>query len=416
MQNLLTSIKNHYNSLPPTTKKKISLLIAVGMVVFIGLSVYNAGDKKHSINHADSKTVKQINLDPKMVQNTIYEETRKKNSEIERRQKELEESQKAANLKIDQLLSKLDSLPSVPVPTKGGQGNRHGATGNRASVTPATFPPVPDPCLISMENTMNVPPPPYKVPAVYNIIGSISTVSNKSPLPSDSVSQKDGSAKDLQKKKYFLPPCILQATLLSGLRAPTMGDAKKDPVPILLRVKTPAILPNYVRSNISGCYIIAEGTGKLSDERVHVRTISLSCIDKYSNSIIDQNISGFVQDEDGVVGLSGIVTARFGSKIARAFLAGALEGAGDAMETASSTVETTPVGTTQIITETDTRNIARSAVGGGLSTASKELQSFYYALAKESMPVLEVGNNKPCTVIISKGVFLELKNEEVYKQ
>ena len=169
---------------------------------------------------------------------------------------------------------------------------------------------------------MSPPPPPEppKISSSYNIIGNISMISNKS-TPLDSGSSKEGDNKKNElKKKYYLPPCFLQATLLSGLRAPTMGDAKKDPVPILLRVKTPAILPNHVRSNISGCYIIAEGSGKLSDERVHVRLLSLSCIDKNSNSIIDQNITGFVQDEDGVVGLSGIVTAKFGSKIARAFL------------------------------------------------------------------------------------------------
>jgi hypothetical protein len=31
------------------------------------------------------------------------------------------------------------------------------------------------------------------------------------------------------------------------------------------------------------------------------------------------------------------------------------------------------------------------------------------------MPVLEVGNNKPCTVVISKGVYLDVKNEEILK-
>jgi conjugal transfer pilus assembly protein TraB len=416
---VLAKLKSIYDSLSPTTKKKISLLIAAGFVIFVGLSVYKIGDNKSSQSHP-SGTVKQINLDPKLVQNTIYEETRKKTSEMERRQKELEKHQEETNQKIDQLISKLEvnsivnASPHGPVSCENRPRDVRGqsVTNNNA------FPPIPNPDLISYGNSTLSPPPPPEPPKIsssYNIIGNISMISNKS-TPLDSGSSKEGDNKKNElKKKYYLPPCFLQATLLSGLRAPTMGDAKKDPVPILLRVKTPAILPNHVRSNISGCYIIAEGSGKLSDERVHVRLLSLSCIDKNSNSIIDQNITGFVQDEDGVVGLSGIVTAKFGSKIARAFLAGALEGAGDAMQTASSTVETSPIGTTQIISETDTRNIARSAVGGGLSTASKELQSFYYALAKESMPVLEVGNNKPCTVVISKGVYLDVKNEEILK-
>ena len=120
---MLAKLKSIYDSLSPTTKKKISLLIAAGFVIFVGLSVYKIGDNKSSQSHP-SGTVKQINLDPKLVQNTIYEETRKKTSEMERRQKELEKHQEETNQKIDQLISKLEvnsivnASPHGPVSVK----------------------------------------------------------------------------------------------------------------------------------------------------------------------------------------------------------------------------------------------------------------------------------------------------------
>lgn len=76
------------------------------------------------------------------------------------------------------------------------------------------------------------------------------------------------------------------------------------------------------------------------------------------------------------------------------------------MQSSSTTVQASSIGTTTTI---DPSEVTKSALGGGLSTASKELQEFYMNLAKASMPVLEVGNSKPCTVIISQGVNLEVK-------
>jgi len=59
----------------------------------------------------------------------------------------------------------------------------------------------------------------------------------------------------------YLPPSFMEAILLSGLDAPTSSDAKGNPVPALLKVKTPAFLPNSVRADLKGCYVIADGRG-----------------------------------------------------------------------------------------------------------------------------------------------------------
>jgi len=86
--------------------------------------------------------------------------------------------------------------------------------------------------------------------------------------------KKDG------KRSVYLPISYMEATLLSGLDAPTSGDAKGNPVPVLIRIKTPAVLPNDVKANLRGCFVVADGKGNLATERAELVTVSISCLDR----------------------------------------------------------------------------------------------------------------------------------------
>ena len=199
----------------------------------------------------------------------------------------------------------------------------------------------------------------------------------------------------------------MQASLLSGLDAPTMNGAQSNPVPVLLRVRAPAILPNRVRANLKGCFIIAEGIGNLASERVMLRLVSLSCIAKDGHAVIDQPVKGFVVGSDGKIGLRGRVVSKMGAILARAALAGFLTGFGNAIQTSSATMYSSTLGTTSTI---NSGEIAKSAIGGGISAATKKLADFYMKLADQTLPVIEVGATRRVTVVISKGVMLKIKN------
>lgn len=193
-----------------------------------------------------------------------------------------------------------------------------------------------------------------------------------------------------------------------------MGAALKNPIPVLFRIKDLAVLPNRVKANLKGCFVIGEGIGNLADERVHIRLLTLSCVARNGSAVIDQKVSGFVEDEDGKVGLKGTVVAKLGSTLARSALAGLFGGAGDALKQSATTTQVTGLGTTnQLWTDTDKNNLIRGGIGGGLSEASKSLQKFYLDLAKQSMPVIEVGSAKEVTLIVDKGVDLKIKEQKV---
>jgi len=50
--------------------------------------------------------------------------------------------------------------------------------------------------------------------------------------------------------------------------------------PGLLRIRDLAFLPNQVRANLKGCFVISERSWIFADERAHLRITSISCLSK----------------------------------------------------------------------------------------------------------------------------------------
>ncbi|NVM20472.1 MAG: conjugal transfer protein TraB [Desulfobacterales bacterium] len=275
-----------------------------------------------------------------------------------------------------------------------------------------TTPPEPHekPVKTKPSRAYRIPPPvtpPIPEKETLEMVGGINVVKNK---------DKPGDFKkkpDKKKQKIYLPPSFMEATLLSGVAAPTTLAAKSSPLPVLLRIKDLAVLPNKVKADLKGCFAIAEATGNLADERVHIRVLTISCVAKNGNAVIDQSIKGFVVDEDGKVGLAGKVVAKMGIHIARSALAGFLAGFGEAVEqtTTNTTYNPSSGATTQMWTESDTKNVTKAGIGKGISQAAKELQKFYLQLAEQTLPVIEVGATKSVTLVISEGVDIEIKKQ-----
>jgi len=212
-----------------------------------------------------------------------------------------------------------------------------------------------------------------------------------------------------KKKQIYLPPSFMAATLLSGVAAPTTNAAKGNPLPLLFRVKDLAVLPNKVKANLKGCFIIGSGIGNLADERVHIRLNTLSCVAKNGDAVIDQGVKGFVVDEDGKVGLKGRVVAKMGVHIARTALAGFIGGMGEALSDSTRTNTFSALGQPQSEFKTaDAGSIAKAGLGEGISSATKELQKFYLQLAEQTLPVIEIGSTKDVTIVISEGIGLEI--------
>ena len=68
--------------------------------------------------------------------------------------------------------------------------------------------------------------------------------------------------------ELFIPAgSILSGNLLNGLDAPTGKGARREPFPVLARLKDEAILPNRFRADVRECFLVSAGYGDLSSER-----------------------------------------------------------------------------------------------------------------------------------------------------
>lgn len=223
-------------------------------------------------------------------------------------------------------------------------------------------------------------------------------------LPSEPSASKEKSNIKIIK----FTPGFMEGFLLTGMDAMTIEGSSDTPEPMLIRVQAPAVLPNEVKANLKGCFVVAEGYGNLATHRVDARLKSLSCIDVKGGTVIHEKIKGFVQDGDGKKGLKGVPVHRAGALIARSMIAGVFEGIGGALTSNAQTTSISALGNTNT---TPSNNLGRAALGGGISAGAKDVRALFLQLARQSSPVIEVGAAKHITVVITD--LVELKIQEL---
>jgi conjugal transfer pilus assembly protein TraB len=255
----------------------------------------------------------------------------------------------------------------------------------------------------------DIPPPPTApaappAPPQEKVVGSIGSATSASPITAT-----DGTGAAAPKKKartIYLPPGFMKARLLTGIDALASRDATSNPEPLIARVQAPAVLPNDVKANLAGCFVVGNATGSLAKERVEVQLVSLSCVDFDERSVVDQPIKGFFVDTDGKKGLSGKVVTRAGAALARSFISGTISGFSQSVESSFGDVSTSALGNVRTL---DAGEAAKSGIAGGLGKSSEKLTDFYLDLARQAGPIVEVGAAKDVVVVIQEGVSLEIK-------
>jgi conjugal transfer pilus assembly protein TraB len=248
-----------------------------------------------------------------------------------------------------------------------------------------------------------VAPPAPPPPPVEKTVGAIGAATAAIMSPGGK------GTEDASKKKtrtIYLPPGFMKARLLTGIDALASRDATSNPEPLIARVQAPAVLPNDVKANLSGCFVVGNATGSLAKERVEIQLVSLSCVDFDERSVVDQPIKGFFVDTDGKKGLSGKVVTRAGAALARSFIAGTVSGFASSVENSFGDLSTSALGSVRSL---DAGQAAKAGITGGLSKSSDKLTDFYLDLARQAGPIVEVGAAKDVVVVIQEGVTLEIK-------
>jgi len=410
----MKTIKEFFRNLGSKEKSRIVKTVIGLFVVIIVFSAYQfTKNKDKSIKTRTDIKKNTLKFDERTFEKTIYNKTR---ADVEALRKELDNFKK----EISNILSQQKQ--------EAEKKARYGANS-----IPNGFPDKNQTKKLSMAAALPLPVvdkfQPKKVPEPNkNLTGNRKTrigraKNNKKdpPIKQIAVFENPHAAKgELQASediKVHLPPSFMEANLLNGVTAPATDVGKNNPIPMLIRVNNLAVLPNNVKSNTKGCFVVAEGYGSLADERVHARLLSLSCINQKGGTVIDQPIKGFVVDTDGKEGMKGHVYAKFGQQIARVAIAGFLEGLGSAMSLGQQEFTygvNTGVRSGQF-KDTDADTLARAGFGQGIVNVAEDLQKFYLDLAEQSLPVIEVHPTKNITIVISEGVDIAIKKQETSK-
>ncbi len=219
--------------------------------------------------------------------------------------------------------------------------------------------------------------------------------------PGDRATRTGQVAASARTNETYLPStAFMRAVLLSGLDAPTGGQAQNNPHPVLLRVLDHAQLPNSFRSDVRDCFILGSGYGDLSSERAYVRTESLSCI-REGGDALDIPLKGVLVGPDGKAGVRGRLVTKTGQVLANALVAGLISGLGQALTSSAITQSVSPLGATQTI---DPDKALQAGIGVGLARGLDKLVQYYIALADKIYPVIEVDAGQVVDVVVTRGV------------
>lgn len=203
---------------------------------------------------------------------------------------------------------------------------------------------------------------------------------------------------------------IVKAVLLSGMDAPTMTQAKTEPLPVLMKVIDLSILPNRWAYNVNECFLMGEGYGDLTSERAYIRVNNISCVTNKGEKI-DMAMKGAATGEDGKLGLRGEVVTKQGALLARTLIAGFLQGVGEGFANQNQIVTQNGFGgTTTTNSDTSAKATLQAGAFKGLSKSAEKLADFYLKMADQVSPVIEIAAGREINIITT--ATLELKTLE----
>jgi conjugal transfer pilus assembly protein TraB len=197
--------------------------------------------------------------------------------------------------------------------------------------------------------------------------------------------------------------------LLNGLDAGTSSATQSNPMPVLMNVLDQATLPGAAKYRLKNCFVLGTGYGDLSAERVYVRFSRLSCVDKSDRLVLSQEVSGYVVDSDGKLGLRGKVMDRQGAKLGKAMLAGFAQGLAGALGQSQSSVTSNFATGTSMSSISGTAALRASGLGGA-QVATSQLAEFYLKEAQSIFPVISVDTGRTATIVFTGSAALNWGN------
>jgi conjugal transfer pilus assembly protein TraB len=200
---------------------------------------------------------------------------------------------------------------------------------------------------------------------------------------------------------FYLPSgSLLTGVLIYGLEAATGRQASADPQPVLVRLKTEAILPSRWQADVCECHVMAACFGTLAAERAYCRSTAISCIAE-DGTAFDAEVQMVAVGSDGKLGLVGRVVSKQGAALRNATLAGFAEGAARALGGSGGTSIGLGGGF-------NPGSVLQSGGAVGAGSALDRVAQFYIEQAAETQPVIEIDGGREISFATVRGATLSL--------
>lgn len=205
--------------------------------------------------------------------------------------------------------------------------------------------------------------------------------------------------------RYRIPAgSILSGPLITGLLAPTSSQARREPHPVLVRLKHEAILPNRYHANVREAFVLLAAYGDLPAERAYMRAETISLV-LNDGTVIQERLKAAAVGEDGMLGLGGKVITKQGAFIANALMVGFLQAAADVLKRG----DTYELGLGIASGSGSGGGNPLSSIGlEGSSNALDRVAKWYVDQADNLFPVIEVQAGRPVDVVLTDELLIPL--------
>ncbi|NEX63393.1 TrbI/VirB10 family protein [Noviherbaspirillum galbum] len=210
---------------------------------------------------------------------------------------------------------------------------------------------------------------------------------------------------------WFPMGTILSGVAMNGGDFPVSNAARRDPLPMLVRIKKDAILPNNARASVKECFAMISGTGDMSASRAMLRAERLSCVLDGGRSV-EVPLNGYVVGEDGKPGLYGKLVTKEAETIAKALRVGIVGAVGVGLTGWLSQELSASSGNVNV-------NLGGAGNGGGgaggnggaapIGKSFEKITEYYSSLAKEIVPVVEINPLRQIDIVLVRGLEIPVK-------
>ncbi|WP_254446849.1 TrbI/VirB10 family protein [Ruegeria sp. HKCCD8929] len=206
-------------------------------------------------------------------------------------------------------------------------------------------------------------------------------------------------------RNYLPAGSYAPAVVLSGADAATNVSNRENPIPVLFRITGPAVSAatggrSPAKVNLKGCTVQGSATGDLSSERVKVRLITMTCINR-KGAVLETKVSGYMAGS-GKEGVRGHVTSREGPQVRNALVAGVIGGLGKGLSTATTSV----LGNDDTSAEEALKGAGLGTIAGGAESAANSLAEYYITRAEQYQPVVSLYGGTKVELVFLEGVEL----------